>query len=70
MWPPSLRGLQIEWKGQLMDFNEWLDIGLKNKWVSDPYCDTHDGGPFTEEEWADLDEGNDPCRVCIRIWNV
>lgn len=53
-----------------MDFYEWLEIGVSNKWVSEPYCDTHDGGPLTDEEAQDLDQGNDPCMVAMRVWYV
>jgi len=52
-----------------MDFIEWVEIGVKNKWVGYPHCDTHDPD-LTEEEIEDFDEGNDPCRVCMRVWYV
>lgn len=53
-----------------MNFHDWLDIGVKNGWVSEPYCDTHDGGPFSEEEMSDFDEGIDSCRIAMRVWHV
>lgn len=53
-----------------MDFYDWLEIGVKNKWVSEPYCDTHDGGPLTDKEAQELDEGSDPCMVAMRVWYV
>ena len=43
----------------------WLRIGIKMKWISTPYCMTHDGGYqyMTEEEHQEWEEGGDPCQV-------
>lgn len=51
-----------------MTFQEWVDLGVNNKWVSYPVCDTHEGTPFTEEESKDIDDGGDPCLVVMRVW--
>lgn len=47
---------------------EWLDIGIANGWVSDPFCYTHDGDPYmTEEEEKEWEDGGDPCAPVIKI---
>ena len=51
-----------------MDYFEWRDLGIANKWISEPFCDTHDVGFMTEEEEKEWEEGNDPCMTVFRIW--
>ena len=51
-----------------MDFFEWRDLGLANKWISEPFCDTHDTGYMTEEEEQAWENGEDPCMVVFRVW--
>ena len=51
-----------------MDYFEWRDLGIANKWISEPFCDTHDSGYMTEEEEQDWESGNDPCMFVFRIW--
>ena len=51
-----------------MDFNEWLQVGLDQKWISEPVCATHDGVPDTEEEYKEWEEGHDPCQHVLRLW--
>ena len=51
-----------------MDYFEWRDLGIANKWISEPFCDTHDVGFMTEEEEKEWEEGNDPCMLVFRIW--
>jgi hypothetical protein len=47
---------------------EWLEIGTKNGWISEPFCYTHDGDPYmTEEEQLEWEEGGDPCSPVIKI---
>ena len=47
----------------------WLRIGVKMKWVSPPYCATHDGNYnyMTEEEVKEWDNGGDPCHLAISV---
>lgn len=52
-----------------MDFDEWVRYGVEQKWVTLPYCDTHDGGPLTDEEATEFEEGGDPCIVVMRLWH-
>jgi len=51
-----------------MDYFEWRDLGIANKWISEPFCDTHDAGFMTEEEEKEWESGNDPCMFVFRIW--
>lgn len=52
-----------------MEFYDWLDIGLKNKWISKPVCFTHDGIPSTDAEDAEWENGYDPCMHGLRLWD-
>lgn len=52
----------------MLSFNEWLDMGMEQGWVSEPFCDIHDGGPMTQEEMDDFEEGHDPCIVHMRVY--
>lgn len=54
----------------MMTFVEWLEIGQKEKWISEIVCCTHDGLPGTEEEEAEWDQGFDPCVPALRVWAV
>lgn len=49
------------------DFQEWMQFGYKKGWISDVFCNTHDGGPMTDEEQLEWDEGGDPCMFCVRV---
>lgn len=52
-----------------MDFGEWVKYGVDKGWVTCPFCNTHDGGPLTEEEEREFEEGGDPCLVMMRVWH-
>lgn len=44
------------------DFFAWLRKGVENKWITYPFCSTHEGDPYmSEEEMTEWDEGGDPC---------
>lgn len=49
------------------DFQEWLEFGYNKGWVSDVFCNTHDGGPMSDEEQHAWDQGEDPCMFCVRL---
>lgn len=53
------------------EFYDWLQQGVDKGWITDPYCDTHEGyyDSLTEEEIAEFEEGGDPCIVAVRILN-
>jgi hypothetical protein len=50
-----------------MDFNEWMRFGYDKGWISDVFCNTHDGGPLTDDEQQEWDDGGDPCMFCVRV---
>lgn len=47
---------------------DWLQIGIAKGWVTEPFCNTHDGDPYmTEEEEKEWEDGGDPCLPVIKI---
>ena len=52
-----------------MSFDEWYQIGLDNGFCGPAVCETHDGFPMSDEEWAidDLD-GEPPCMNMLRLY--
>jgi hypothetical protein len=50
-----------------MDFETWMKYGYDNGWISDVFCSTHDGGPMTDEEQQEWEDGGDPCMFCVRV---
>ena len=51
-----------------MEIGEWLQIGIDNGWVTEPFCMTHDGDPYmTEEEQEEWEDGGDPCAHVIKF---
>lgn len=51
-----------------LDFESWLLVGQEKGWVSETFCNTHDGGPITDEEADEWDAGGDPCNFHVRVW--
>jgi len=51
-----------------IEFFDWVQYGIDRKWSTEIFCETHDGGPFTQEEYKQWDDGEDPCAQMIRIW--
>jgi hypothetical protein len=50
------------------EFEIWLENGIERGWVSEPFCNTHEGDPYmTDEEMQEWDEGGDPCQVVLKI---
>ena len=50
------------------DFNDWLALGLEKGWITEPFCNTHEGYQFlTDEQEEEFNEGGDPCVVVIQI---
>ena len=37
-----------------LDFDQWLEIGVRSGWVSPPVCYTHDGLPTSVTEDAEF----------------
>jgi hypothetical protein len=52
----------------MMDFDEWLQIGLTNGWAGPAVCLTHDGVPTTAAE-DKLMEEEDPCIHILRLYD-
>jgi hypothetical protein len=53
-----------------LEFEIWLKNGFDRGWISDVFCNTHDGAPMTEEEMQEWEEGGDPCSFQVRINNL
>ena len=52
------------------EFEIWLDNGIERGWITEPFCNTHEGDPYmSEEEAQEWEEGGDPCQVVIKIKN-
>jgi hypothetical protein len=52
----------------LDEFEIWLNNGIERGWITEPFCNTHDGDPYmTEEEQEEWESGGDPCQVVIKI---
>ena len=50
------------------EFLVWLQSGIDNGWVTEPFCMTHDGDPYmTEEEEKEWEEGGDPCSHVVKL---
>lgn len=51
-----------------MDFDKWLEFGIRNGWCGPAVCSTHDGIPYSREEEAEWEEGHDPCAHILRLY--
>ena len=51
-----------------LDYDEWMTYGIKKGWCGPPVCYTHDGLPMSEQEYAEFDEGQDPCTHVVRLY--
>jgi hypothetical protein len=50
------------------EFEIWLENGIERGWVTEPFCNTHEGDPYMdEEEQKEWEEGGDPCQVVLKI---
>lgn len=50
-------------------FNKWYNKGVKNGWITPPFCNTHDAGMeyWSDEEAQEWEEGGDPCMTVTRV---
>jgi hypothetical protein len=66
-WEEILNNIQdkdLDYK----EFEIWLENGIERGWVTEPFCNTHEGDPYmNEEEQQEWEEGGDPCQVVIKI---
>ena len=51
-----------------MTFEEWLELGKTNKWVSSPVCQHHTGINLTEFERKIIDKDEDA--ICIFVMRL
>jgi hypothetical protein len=52
------------------EFEIWLSNGIERGWITEPFCNTHEGDPYmSEEEAREWEKGGDPCQVVIKIIN-
>ena len=50
------------------EFGIWLENGIERGWITEPFCNTHDGDPYmTEEEQQEWEDGGDSCQVVFKI---
>ncbi len=52
-----------------LTFQEWMTYGIEKGWCGPPVCYTHDGLPMSEQEYAEFDEGQDPCTHVVRMYD-
>ena len=50
-----------------LEFEIWFQNGIERGWISDVFCDTHEGAPLTDEEAKEWDEGGDPCSFHVKV---
>jgi hypothetical protein len=51
-----------------LGIRDWLKIGIDKGWVTEAFCNTHDGDPYmTDEEAADWEDGGDPCMHVVKF---
>ena len=51
-----------------LTFDEWISYGIEKGWCGPPVCFTHDGLPMSDQEYAEFDEGQDPCTHVVRMY--
>jgi hypothetical protein len=62
-----LKGIQRS-DSDYKEFEIWLDNGIDRGWITEPFCNTHDGDPYmSEEEQQEWESGGDPCQVVFKI---
>ena len=50
------------------EFLEWAKVGYDKGWISDVFCNTHDGDPYmSEEEEQEWEQGGDPCMSVFKV---
>jgi len=52
-----------------IDFDEWMEYGIKKGFCGPAVCYTHDGLPMSDEEWMEEEaSGEPPCMHIIRLY--
>lgn len=50
-----------------LEFEIWLKNGYDRGWISDVFCNTHDGAPMDDEEIQEWEDGGDPCSFHVKV---
>jgi hypothetical protein len=53
-----------------LDIQSWYEYGREKGWVSEVFCDTHEGPPLSDEEMEEWEDGGDPCSFHIKLWDI
>jgi hypothetical protein len=49
-------------------FIKWLQEGISNGYITEPFCHTHDGDPYmTPEDEKEWEDGGDPCCHVVKL---
>jgi hypothetical protein len=60
-----------EKESNIDEFEIWLTNGIERGWVTESFCNTHEGDPYmNEKEAQEWEKGGDPCQVVIKIKNI
>lgn len=55
-------------KNEEKEYFEWLNLGITRKWISEPFCYTHDGDPYMSiTDQQELEDGGDPCSPVLKL---
>ena len=57
-WEEILTSMQNK-DADYKEFEIWLENGIERGWITEPFCNTHDGDPYMTEE-----EQEYACSVC------
>lgn len=58
--------LEASARDRELTFDEWLELGIRRRFCSELVCATHDGLPYTDEEYTV--DWEDPCIPAVRLW--
>lgn len=50
-----------------LNFEDWIKFGYDKGWISDVFCNTHEGPPLSDEEAKEWEQGGDPCSFHVRV---
>lgn len=53
-----------------LDTQSWYEYGREKGWVSEVFCNTHEGPPLSDEEMEEWEDGGDPCSFHIKISDI
>lgn len=50
-----------------LEFEIWFKNGVDRGWISEVFCNTHDGPPMDDEEMQEWEDGGDPCSFHVKV---